>query len=290
MSKVWLITGSSRGLGRALANAVLEAGDKLVATARDPAQLADLVDAYGSRVLALALDVTDVAAAEAAVKTAVNTFGRLDVLVNNAGYGNVAPIEDTSLAEFRAQIETNLFGTIIMTKAAIPVMRGQGAGHIIQFSSVGGRIGPVGRAPYAAAKWGVEGFSEVLSKEVGPLGIKVTVIEPGGFRTDFAGSSTAIYEGRPEYAETVGAMAEYQRNYNGRQPGDPARAAAAVLHIASLDTPPLRLLLGSDAAAAVEKADAARMEADRNWRVVSQSTDFEQSGDARPMPWDKKAG
>ncbi len=290
MSKVWLITGSSRGLGRALANAVLEAGDKLVATARDPAQLADLVDAYGSRVLALALDVTDEAAAEAAVKTAVNTFGRLDVLVNNAGYGNVAPIEDTSLAEFRAQIETNLFGTIIMTKAAIPVMRGQGAGHIIQFSSVGGRIGPVGRAPYAAAKWGVEGFSEVLSKEVGPLGIKVTVIEPGGFRTDFAGSSTAIYEGRPEYAETVGAMAEYQRNYNGRQPGDPARAAAAVLHIASLDTPPLRLLLGSDAAAAVEKADAARMAADRSWRVVSQSTDFEQSGDARPMPWDKKAG
>lgn len=290
MSKVWLITGSSRGLGRALANAVLEAGDKLVATARDPAQLADLVDAYGSRVLALALDVTDEAAAEAAVKTAVNRFGRLDVLVNNAGYGNVAPIEDTSLAEFRAQIETNLFGTIIMTKAAIPVMRGQGAGHIIQFSSVGGRIGPVGRAPYAAAKWGVEGFSEVLSKEVGPLGIKVTVIEPGGFRTDFAGSSTAIYEGRSEYAETVGAMAEYQRNYNGRQPGDPARAAAAVLHIASLDTPPLRLLLGSDAAAAVEKADAARMEADRAWRVVSQSTDFEQSGDARPMPWDKKAG
>ena len=290
MSKVWLITGSSRGLGRALANAVLEAGDKLVATARDPAQLADLVDAYGSRVLALALDVTDEVAAEAAVKTAVDTFGRLDVLVNNAGYGNVAPIEDTSLAEFRAQIETNLFGTIIMTKAAIPVMCGQGAGHIIQFSSVGGRIGPVGRAPYAAAKWGVEGFSEVLSKEVGPLGIKVTVIEPGGFRTDFAGSSTAIYEGRPEYAETVGAMAEYQRNYNGRQPGDPARAAAAVLHIASLDTPPLRLLLGSDAAAAVEKADAARMEADRTWRVVSQSTDFEQSGDARPMPWDKKAG
>jgi NAD(P)-dependent dehydrogenase (short-subunit alcohol dehydrogenase family) len=234
--------------------------------------------------------VTDEAAAEVAVKIAVETFGRLDVLVNNAGYGNVAPIEDTSLADFRAQIETNLFGTVIMTKAAIPVMRAQGAGHIIQFSSVGGRIGPVGRAPYAAAKWGVEGFSEVLSKEVGPLGIKVTVIEPGGFRTDFAGSSTAIYEGRPEYAETVGAMADYQRNYNGRQPGDPARAAAVVLHIASLDAPPLRLLLGSDAAAAVEKADAARMEADRTWRVVSQSTDFEQGGGAKPMPWEKKGG
>lgn len=290
MSKVWLITGSSRGLGWALANAVLEAGDKLVATARDPAQLADLVEAYGSRVVALPLDVTDEVAAEAAVKTAVETFGRLDVLVNNAGYGNVAPIEDTSLADFRAQIETNLFGTVIMTKAAIPVMRGQGAGHIIQFSSVGGRIGPVGRAPYAAAKWGVEGFSEVLSKEVGPLGIKVTVIEPGGFRTDFAGSSTALFAGRPEYAETVGAMADYQRNYNGRQPGDPAKAAAVVLHIASLDAPPLRLLLGSDAAAAVERADAARMEADRTWRVISQSTDFEQGGGAKPMPWEKKAG
>lgn len=290
MSKVWLITGSSRGLGRALADAVLEAGDKLVATARDPGQLADLVDAYGPRVLALPLDVTDEAAAKAAVKIADETFGRIDVLVNNAGYGNVAPIEDTSLADFRAQIETNLFGTIIMTKAAIPVMRGQGAGHIIQFSSVGGRIGPVGRAPYAAAKWGVEGFSEVLSKEVGPLGIKVTVIEPGGFRTDFAGSSTAIYEGRPEYAKTVGATADYQRNYNGRQPGDPAKAAAVVLHIASLDTPPLRLLLGSDAATAVEKADAARMEADRTWRVVSQSTDFEQDGGAKPMPWERKAG
>jgi len=290
MSKVWLITGSSRGLGRALANAVLEAGDKLVATARDPAQLADLVEAYGSRVVALPLDVTDEVAAEAAVKTAVETFGRLDVLVNNAGYGNVAPIEDTSLADFRAQIETNLFGTVIMTKAAIPVMRGQGAGHIIQFSSVGGRIGPVGRAPYAAAKWGVEGFSEVLSKEVGPLGIKVTVIEPGGFRTDFAGSSTALFEGRPEYAETVGAVADYQRNYNGRQPGDPDKAAAVVLHIASLDAPPLRLLLGSDAAAAVEKADAARMEADRTWRIISQSTDFEQGGGAKPMPWEKKAG
>ncbi|MBB3655216.1 NAD(P)-dependent dehydrogenase (short-subunit alcohol dehydrogenase family) [Rhizobium sp. BK650] len=284
MSKVWLITGSSRGLGRALAKAVLEAGDKLVATARDPGQLADLVGAYGSRILALPLDVTDEAAAEAAVKTAVKTFGRLDVLVNNAGYGNVAPIEDTSLADFRAQIETNLFGTVIMTKAAIPVMRGQGAGHIIQFSSVGGRIGPVGRAPYAAAKWGVEGFSEVLSKEVGPLGIKVTVIEPGGFRTDFAGSSTTIYEGRPEYAGTVGAMANYQLNYNGRQPGDPDKAAAAVLHIASLDVPPLRLLLGSDATAAVEKADAARMEADRTWRALSQSTDFEPTGRAERMP------
>jgi NAD(P)-dependent dehydrogenase (short-subunit alcohol dehydrogenase family) len=288
VSKVWLITGSSRGLGRALAEAVLAQGERLVATARHPSQLADLAERYGERVVTLALDVTDEAAGYAAVATAVEKFGRLDVLVNNAGYGNVGSIEDTSLADFRAQIETNLFGTIIMTKAAIPLMREQGAGHIIQFSSVGGRIGPVGRAPYAAAKWGVEGFSEVLSKEVGPLGIKVTVIEPGGFRTDFAGSSTVLQEGRPEYDQTVGVMARYQRDYDGRQPGDPARAAAVVLHIAGLDAPPLRLLLGSDAFQHVEKADIARGEADAAWRDLSLSTDFAPDGEARPMPWEAK--
>jgi len=234
MSQVWLITGSSRGLGRALAEAVLAAGHKLVATARDPSQLEDIKERYGDNVLTISLDVTDEQSAASAVKTAVETFGRLDVLVNNAGYGDVGSIEDTSLADFRAQIETNLFGTIIVTKAALPLMREQGFGHIIQFSSVGGRIGPAGRAPYAAAKWGVEGFSEVLSREVGPLGLKVTIVEPGGFRTDFAGASTKLREGRPEYEDTVGKMARYQRDYNGKQPGDPAKAAAAVVYIASL--------------------------------------------------------
>src|SRR5437899_4696138 len=199
MSKVWLITGSSRGLGRALAEAALAEGHRLVATARNPAQLADLVERYGDQVRAVALDVTDARAASDAVKTAVDAFGRLDVLVNNAGYGDVGSIEDTSLADFRAQIETNLFGVITVTKAAIPLMREQRSGHIIQFSSIGGRVGAMGRAPYSAAKWGVEGFSEVLAKEVGPLGIKVTIVEPGGFRTDFAGSSTTIRDGPPEY-------------------------------------------------------------------------------------------
>ncbi|CAN7485977.1 oxidoreductase [Rhizobium leguminosarum] len=289
MSRVWLITGSSRGLGRALAGAVLASGDNLVATARDPGQLADLYEQYGDQVLTLALDVTDEAAA-AAIEAGVKRFGRIDVLVNNAGYGNVGSIEDTSLADFRAQIETNLFGTIIMTKAVIALMRGQGAGHIIQFSSVGGRIGPAGRGAYSAAKFGVEGFSEVLAKEVAPFGIKVTVIEPGGFRTDFAGSSTVLAEGRQDYAETIGATARFQRAYNGRQPGDPAKAAAVVIHIAGLDEPPFRLLLGSDAVRNVEKADAARIEADREWRAVSVSTDFEPDAEAGPMPWEKKAG
>jgi NAD(P)-dependent dehydrogenase (short-subunit alcohol dehydrogenase family) len=275
MSQVWLITGSSRGLGRALADAVLAAGHMLVATARNPAQLADLIERYGDQVRTVALDVTNEQAAVDAVAVATKAFGRLDVLVNNAGYGDISPIEDTSLDEFRAQIETNLFGVINVTKAALPLMREQRAGHILQFSSVGGRIGPVGRAPYAAAKWGVEGFSEVLSKEVGPFGVKVTIIEPGGFRTDFAGSSTAIREGRPEYDSTVGKTARFQRDYNGKQPGDPAKAAAAVLHIASLNDPPLRLLLGSDAVHFVEQNDLAKMESDRKWKELSISTDIE---------------
>ncbi|ABC91774.1 probable short-chain dehydrogenase protein [Rhizobium etli CFN 42] len=290
MSKVWLITGSSRGLGRALAEAVLASGDYLVATARNPEQLADLSKRYGHQVLTFALDVTDEAAATATVEAAVKTFGRIDVLVNNAGYGNVGSIEDTSLADFRAQIETNLLGTIIMSKAVIALMRGQGDGHIIQFSSVGGRIGPAGRGAYSAAKFGVEGFSEVLTKEVSPFGIKVTVIEPGGFRTDFAGASTVLAEGRAEYAETVGATVRFQREYDGRQPGDPAKAAAVVIHIAGLEEPPFRLLLGSDAVRNVEKADAARIAADREWRAVSVSTDFEPGADIGPMPWEKKAG
>jgi len=273
--KVWLITGSSRGFGRALAEAVLAAGDQLVATARDPKQLSDLSARYGNQVKLVALDVTDETAALHAVQTAVDTFGKLDVLVNNAGYGNVNAIEDTSIQEFREEIETNLFGTIIVTKAAIPFMREQGFGHIIQFSSVGGRLGPMGRAPYAAAKWGVEGFSEVLAKEVGPLGIKVTIIEPGGFRTDFAGASTVIKKGRPEYEATVGATARFQTEYDGKQPGDPAKGASVVMQVADLEEPPLRLLLGSDAANAIEKNDLLKIEADKKWRHLSVSTDFE---------------
>ena len=282
MRRVWLITGSSRGLGRALAEAVLAAGQGLMATARDPARLADLVERYPDQIRPFALDVTDPHAACDAVSAAIESFGRLDVLVNNAGYGNVSPIEDTSLAEFRAQIETNLFGVINVTKAAIPRMREQGSGHIIQLSSVGGRVGAMGRAPYSTAKWGIEGFSEVLAKEVGPLGIKVTIIEPGGFRTDFAGSSTTLEEGRPEYDSTVGAAARFQRDYNGSQPGDPAKAAAVILQVAEMEDPPLRLLLGSDAVRTVEQADLARTEADRRWRRLSLSTDFNAVSQTRP--------
>ncbi|RAO78179.1 oxidoreductase [Dyella jiangningensis] len=274
MSQRWLITGCSRGLGRTLAEAVLQAGHRLVATARDPRQLDEIVQRYGDAVRAVALDVVDEAAAKAAVQVAMDAFGGLDVLVNNAGYGNINAIEDTSIEEFRRQVDTNLFGTIIVTKAAIPLMREQRSGHIIQFSSVGGRIGAPGRAPYSAAKWAVEGFSEVLAREMALVGVKVTVIEPGGFRTDFAGASTVLKEGRSEYDAVVGAAARMQRDYNGRQPGDPVRAAQAILKVAAVAQPPLRLALGSDAVAAIAGADQARLAELERWRELSISTDF----------------
>ena len=274
-TQVWLITGSSRGLGRAISEAVLGAGHSLVATARNPRQLDDLVERFGDRVRAVELDVTDPQAAVRVVDGTIRSFGRLDVLCNNAGYGNVGPIEDTSIEDFRAQIETNLWGVIYVTKAALPFMRQQRAGRILQFSSIGGRIGAMGRAPYSAAKFGVEGFSEVLAKETAPLGIKVTIIEPGGFRTDFAGTSTVINAGQEAYASTVGATAAFQRNFNGMQPGDPVKAARVILQIAATDDPPLRLLLGSDAVEGVEKADRAKTKSDRKWRTLSLSTDFD---------------
>jgi NAD(P)-dependent dehydrogenase (short-subunit alcohol dehydrogenase family) len=274
MTQRWLITGSSRGLGRALAHAVLEAGHRLVATARKPAQLAGLVSRYGDAVRVVALDVTDADQAKSAVLAARDQFGGLDILVNSAGYGNVGSVEDTELDEFRRQIETNLFGVIIVTKAAIPLMREQRGGHIIQFSSVGGRIGAPGRAPYSAAKWAVEGFSESLAREMALVGVKVTIIEPGGFRTDFAGSSTSLNEGRAEYDQVVGATARLQRTYDGRQPGDPARAAQAILRIAAMDEPPFRLPLGSDSVTIIAQADRARLEELETWRGLSVSTDF----------------
>ncbi|MDG2528943.1 oxidoreductase [Caulobacter endophyticus] len=274
MTKTWLITGASRGLGRALAEAVLAAGDHLVATARDPGALQDLAGRHGDAVRLAALDVSDPVAAERAVALAVSAFGRLDVVVNNAGYGDVGPVEDTSLDDFRRQIETNLFGTIIVTKAAIPLMREQRSGHVIQLSSVGGRIGAPGRAPYSAAKWGVEGFSESLALEMALVGVKVSIVEPGGFRTDFAGASTTLSAGRAEYDAVVGATARRQAAYDGNQPGDPVRAAQAILAVAAMDEPPLRIALGSDAVGIIRDTDTRRLAELERWRDLSVSTDF----------------
>ncbi|GGK92923.1 short-chain dehydrogenase/reductase [Sphaerisporangium melleum] len=275
MTRTWLITGSSRGFGRELAKAALGHGDHVVATARRPEQLDDLVREHGDRVRAFALDVTDPEAARAAVDLAVAEFGRLDVVVNNAGYANSSPIEETSDKDFRAQVEANFFGVVNVTKAALPVLRTQRSGHFVQFSSIGGRVGgSPGLAAYQSAKFAVEGFSEVLNNEVKPLGIKVTIVEPGGFRTDWAGSSMTIPPVGPDYEQTVGAMNRRRAGFDRNAPGDPARAARILLDIVALDEPPLRLLLGSDAVKLADTSSQARAAEAAQWAEVSRSTDF----------------
>ncbi|MFE4536311.1 oxidoreductase [Streptomyces scopuliridis] len=273
--QVWFITGASRGLGLALAEEALAAGKRVVATARRTETLAGLVGTYGDSVLPVALDVTDQALAESAVRSAVERFGRIDVVVNNAGYANMAPIEEVAMDDFRAQVEAVFFGTVLVTKAALPVMRRQGGGHFIQIASVGGRITAPGLGAYQSAKFAVEGFSGVLRQEVAPLGIKVTVAEPGGMRTDWAGSSMEVPSFGDAYRPTVGAMTERLRAGSGKEPIDPVKAARALIGIADEDEPPLHLLLGSDAlryaTAELERTGAE----DKRWAHVSGSVDFE---------------
>ncbi|MDX6566764.1 MAG: hypothetical protein QOE10_2426, partial [Gaiellales bacterium] len=275
MPRTWFITGSSRGLGRALAEAVLEAGHQLVATARNPEQLADLVERYPERVRAIPLDVTDRAQADIAIKEAVDAFGRIDVVVNNAGYANIDAIEDFTEEDFRAQIETNLWGVINVTRAALPVLRTQRAGHVIQISSVGGRTVAAGLGPYQTAKWAVEGFSGVLQQEIAPLGIHVTIIEPGGLSTDWAGSSMTLHDVREDYADTVGARVRQMREGVFHPLGDPRRAAQAILEISEAADPPLRLLLGTDAYELARAGDREKAASDERWRELSVSTDHD---------------
>jgi NAD(P)-dependent dehydrogenase (short-subunit alcohol dehydrogenase family) len=289
MTQVFLVTGSSRGLGREIVEAALAAGHHVVATARRSEQLADLVNTYGDRMRAVALDVTDPHAAEAAVRTAVDAFGRLDVVVNNAGYADLAAIEDVSLDAFRAQIETNLFGVVTVTKAALPQLREQGSGHIIQVSSVGGRMASVGLGAYQSAKWAVGGFSSVLNQEVAPLGIKVTVLEPGGMRTDWAGSSMAIPTVSAPYEPTVGEQARMIRAGLTTEASDPAKVARVVLDVAAMAEPPLRLLLGSDAYRYGTAAGRALAESDQQWRELSVSTDHDDATEAQLNPLGQSA-
>jgi NAD(P)-dependent dehydrogenase (short-subunit alcohol dehydrogenase family) len=273
-NQVWLITGSSRGFGRSLAQAVLDAGHQLIATARRTDPLAELVERYGDQVGAVSLDVTDPAAAQRAVDTAVAEFGHLDVVVNNAGYANVAPIETVDPDDFRAQIETNFFGLVNVTRAALPQFHRQRSGHFIQFATIGARAGTPGLAAYQSAKWAVEGFSEVLAKEVSSIGVKVTIIEPGGFRTDWGGSSMEVAGIDADYDATVGHLARHLRQATGSEPGDPDRAAQAILTIAQTAEPPLRLLLGGSAYRTAQLVTQQRAETDAQWRELSESADF----------------
>jgi NAD(P)-dependent dehydrogenase (short-subunit alcohol dehydrogenase family) len=247
--------------------------------------VADLAERYGDRILPVALDVTDPGAAAAAIAAGTQAFGRIDVVVNNAGYANLAAVEDITLADFRAQVDANLFGVVNVTKAALPVLRAQGGGHIIQVSSIGGRLATAGLSAYQAAKWAVGGFSEVLAREVGPLGIKVTVLEPGGMQTDWAGSSMLVPPVSEPYQATVGAMARTHHDLGSSGAlGDPAKVAQVVLAVAGMDEPPLRLILGSEAYAYATAAARARTESDAAWHDLTVSTDRDDATAAQRDP------
>ena len=271
MSRVWLITGCSRGLGRALSELVLAAGHRLVATARDPRDLQFLPSS--DRLRTAGLDVTDAAGARAAVEAARSAFGRLDVVVNNAGSINANSVEDMPEDEFRRQFEVNFFGVYNITRAALPVMHAQRRGHIIQISSIGGRRATPGLGAYQSAKWAVGGFSEVLAREVGPLGIRVTCVEPGGMQTDMFGVSMLADSIAPDYEASVSATI---RNTFGRPEGgrsDPAKVAQAILRLSEEEHPPVRLLVGSDAVTLAAAAASERAEQDARWKALSVSTD-----------------
>jgi len=276
MSKVWLITGSGSGLGRHIAEAALKAGNKVAATARETAQLADLVNEYGARVLAVRLDVTNEREGKAAVAAAVGTFGRLDVLINNAGYGDTRPFEQVPPDEFRQVVETNLFGVVNLTRAALPVMRKQRSGHIIQISSLGGRTAFPGNAGYHAAKWGVGGFTEAVALETAPFGVKLTALEPGGMRTNWGKRANAgRYSLLPEYEASVGAQTKQLEGYWGHENGDPSKVAEIVLRIAEAQSLPPHILLGSDAFQLARQAEQTRATDAERWKAVSASIDAE---------------
>lgn len=287
-SKIWFITGSSRGLGAALAEAALRAGHRVVATSRNPADLARIVAIAPERARAVALDVTDPKAARAAIGAAIDAFGRIDVVVNNAGYGNVASIEDVTEQDFRAQFETNFFGVLHVTRAALPVLRKQRSGHILNVSSIGGRRGSPGLGAYQSAKFAVGGLTEVLALEVRPLGIRVTNVEPGGFRTDWGGSSMTVAKIEPDYEATVGFYAKAIREHAGAAHGDPAKAAKAILELAAMADPPKRLLLGTDAMFLARMVAEERAEEDTANARLSASTDVEGMPDFAELPIAKK--
>jgi NAD(P)-dependent dehydrogenase (short-subunit alcohol dehydrogenase family) len=256
---------------------VLSDGHRLVATARDVHDLEFL--ASSDRLRTVALDVTDAAAARAAVAVATSAFGRLDVLVNNAGYIRANSIEDLSEDEFRRQLEINFFGVYNVTRAALPVMHAQRDGHIIQISSIGGRRATPGLGAYQSAKWAVGGFSEVLAREVAPLGIRVTCVEPGGMRTDMFSSSMLVDGLAPDYEPTVGAVIRAVFGDLNHARGNPAKVAEAILRLAGEKRPPVRLLLGTDAISGAAAAAAERAEEDARWKALSMSTDYDGFGD-----------
>jgi NAD(P)-dependent dehydrogenase (short-subunit alcohol dehydrogenase family) len=280
----WLITGCSRGLGSALAEAALQRGDRVVATARDVSSLDSLVEKYPGAAIALPLDVTDPQQIALVVSTAVGRLGRIDVLVNNAGYAHLSSVEDTTADDFTTLLGVNFLGTVHMTKALLPVMRTQGGGRIVNISSVGARLGTPGLAAYQAAKWAVSGFSEVLAQEVAHLGIAVTAIEPGSMPTDWAGSSMTIPTPSAPYAPLIDQVSAAIRT-GGPALADLHQVARAILEIADSETPPTRLLLGSDALTVSRHYAQSLADSDAAWSELSRSTDRDDATDADRDPF-----
>ena len=279
MTKIWFITGSSRGLGRSLTQAVLAKGDRVAATARNPEQLQELVDTYGDQILPIQLDVTNNAQIQQAVEKTVKHFGRIDVLVNNAGFGITGAAEAFTEEQVRSQLETNLYAPIAITRAVLPYMRQQRSGRILQISSVGGRVGMSGLTMYQAAKFGLGGFTEALAKEVAPLGIFVTSVEPGGFRTDWGGASMTYAPKVEGYESTVDWMISFLSSGNYVPAGDPEKAAKVMVALVDHPAPPAHLILGSEAAGILKQADAARQASFEEWLPVTISTDHDEAVD-----------
>ncbi|HTE26663.1 SDR family NAD(P)-dependent oxidoreductase [Flavitalea sp.] len=283
MKKVWFITGSSRGLGRNLTAAVLKSGDSVAATARNISQLDDLVALYPGQILPLALDVTDYEMVHQAVEQSIKHFGRIDVLVNNAGFGIIGAAEAYSDEQVHSQLDTNLYAPIVITRAVLPHMRRQGAGRIMQISSIGGRVGNPGLTMYQAAKFGLSGFTEALAKEVAPLGIYVTSIEPGGFRTDWAGASMT-YAKEIEGYEMVKQRTDFFKSGDFVPVGDPEKAAQVMIALAVNPAPPVHLVLGSEAIGMLKAANERRDSEMQEWMDVSLSTDHSDSGNFLATP------
>ncbi|BAT53839.1 short-chain dehydrogenase/reductase SDR [Nostoc sp. NIES-3756] len=276
MSKVYLITGTSTGFGRALAEAVLEKGDKVVLTARKPEQVAQLAQANPENAIAIRLDVTNAEEREAAVQAAIERFGRIDVLVNNAGQGSLGAIEGFSSEQIRKQFEVNCFGVIEMTRAVLPLMRRQKSGHIINITSIGGLAAIGGFALYCSTKFAIEGFAEGLRDEVKPLGINVTIVEPGAFRTNFAGDANMQPQTEiDDYKPVVDPIRAYLYGNDGKQPGDPKKAALAIIQAVESENPPLRLMLGADAYGLWEQKRTAERQEFEDWKEVGINTAYE---------------
>lgn len=272
--RVWFITGASRGFGSLIAAEALAAGDAVVATARNPKAVTERIGNHPN-LLPVALDVTDEAQAQAAAAAAVERFGRIDVLVNNAGYGLLGAVEESSGPEVEKIFATNVFGLLAVTRAVLPHMRRQRSGHVINISSIGGYGAFVGWGVYGSTKFAVEGITEALAAELAPLGVKATVVEPGFFRTDFLdGQSLAVSAEIADYAETVGAMRRFAADANHAQPGDPTKFAKAMLTLAGAENPPVRLAVGSDTVAHIERKNATVARELDAWRELSLSTDL----------------